>query len=235
MVRLQKFLAESGVASRRASEQMILAGKVCVNGRRVREMGIKVDPAQDEVLVDGRPVRALKKLYLALHKPPGYVSTCNDPEGRKTVLDLLPKEKRGVYPVGRLDRRSEGLIFLTNDGSFSLKISHPRHGIRKKYVATVRGRLRREIEKQLVEGVNDKGELLKAFSAKVVSASNLRSVIEVELTEGKNREVRRLLEAFDHPVTQLVRVQIGRIKLGDLPAGKWRTLTDAEINSLLKP
>ncbi|HSH94728.1 MAG TPA: pseudouridine synthase, partial [Roseimicrobium sp.] len=141
MVRLQKFLAESGVASRRACEKVILDGRVTVNGKTVTVLGTKVDPAKDKITVDGSIIRTKKKLYIAIHKPRGYVCTRTDPLNRRTILDLMPEEWKSLYPVGRLDYESEGLIFATNDGDFCLKLTHPRYGVRKQYVAIVEGRV----------------------------------------------------------------------------------------------
>jgi 23S rRNA pseudouridine2605 synthase len=232
-VRLQKFLAEAGVASRRASEQIILEGRVSVNGRTVRELGSKVDSAHDKVAVDGTPVRQKRKVYVALNKPPGYVCSQRDELKRRTIGNLLPKEWGNLQSVGRLDLDSEGLIFLTNDGEFSLHLTHPRYGVRKKYLATVSGRVGSEMLNRFTRGVSDAGEMLKAEKARVLSANNTNSLVELELAEGKNREVRRLFESQGPTVNRLVRMQIGKIKLGELPSGKWRILTEPEIKSLL--
>jgi 23S rRNA pseudouridine2605 synthase len=233
MVRLQKFLAEAGVASRRAGEQMILAGRVEVNGTVVRQLGSKVDPARDEVAVDGSPVRMRRKLYAAVNKPPACVCTRSDPEGRRTVGELLPREWGHLFPVGRLDYESEGLIFLTNDGDFCLKLTHPRYGVRKTYHATVKGPLQAGLVAQMTRGVVEGRERLKAEQARIISSNNSRSVVELVLGEGRNREVRRLLGALGLEVERLVRTQIGRIRLGNLAVGRWRTLTETEIKSLL--
>lgn len=233
MVRLQKFLADAGVASRRASEEIITAGRVEVNGSVVRQLGVKIDPDHDRVAVDGTPLKSKKKIYLAVHKPRGIVCTRQDELGRHTVLELLPREWGHLYPVGRLDRESEGLIFVTNDGDFALRLTHPRYGVRKKYTATVTGRVEREMLARFTEGVMHDGEKLKAEKTRLVDANNSHSVVELELAEGRNREVRRLFESQGLEVERLVRMQIGPIKLGELPAGKWRTLTETEIKSLL--
>ena len=233
LVRLQKFLAEAGVASRRAAERLIVAGGVRVDGAVIRELGTKVDPDHQEVSVDGRPVRLRRKIYVALHKPPGFLCTANDPESRRIVHDLLPREWAGLHNVGRLDRDSEGLLFLTNDGAFSLRLTHPRYGIRKRYRAVVAGRVTEAQLGQFTAGVQDAGEVLKAESARLVSANNSHSVVELELAEGKNREVRRLFESLGLIVEQLVRTQIGPIRLGELPLGKWRVLSSTEVKSLL--
>lgn len=231
-IRLQKFLADAGVASRRASEQIILAGRVTVNGTEVRQLGTKVHP-EDKVAVDGRRVKARRRIYLALNKPKGYLCTRHDPLKRRAIGDLLPKEWDNLYSVGRLDRDSEGLIFLTNDGDFALRLTHPRYGVRKTYRAEIEGRIEPAVLSRFMKGIDDAGDRLQAESAKIVSANNTRSVAEVVLAEGKNREVRRLFASVGLNVTRLQRVRIGPIKIGELPAGKWRTLTEIEINSLL--
>jgi len=233
MVRLQKFLADAGVASRRAGEQVILAGRVMVNGQAVAELGTRVDPVHDKVAVDGKPVRTKRKLYVALNKPPRLVCTRQDEFERPTIYELLPKEWGHLHSVGRLDYNSEGLIFLTNDGEFSLHLTHPRYGVRKKYIATVEGKVAAEILGQFTQGVWYQGEQLKAEKARLVSASHAQSVVELELAQGKYREVRRLFESQRLTVKRLQRVQIGKIKLGELRLGKWRTLTEPEIKSLM--
>ncbi len=232
-VRLQKFLAEAGVASRRAGESLILEGRVLVNGEVIREMGFKIDPLHNRVTVDGRPLKVRRKIYVAINKPRGCVCTRSDPEKRATVLGLLPAEWKMLYPVGRLDLESEGLLFLTNDGDFCLHLTHPRYGIRKKYVATVEGCVEDSQLNRLVEGITHLRERLKAERYRVLDRNNSHTVVELELSEGKNREVRRLFEALGVIVTRLVRIQIGPIKLGELPPGRWRTLTETEIKSLL--
>ncbi|HTR43748.1 MAG TPA: pseudouridine synthase [Pseudomonadales bacterium] len=226
---MQKFLAEAGVASRRAAEQIILAGRVSLNGDIVRLLGTKVDPVHDKVFVDGQPVRAKRKIYLALHKPVGCVCSRKDKLGRRTIYELLPKEWESVQTVGRLDFNSEGLIFLTNDGEFALRLTHPRYGVHKKYLATVEGTLEQQMLSKMVRGIFHDGEKLKAESARQVS----RNVVELDLTEGKNREVRRLFESQGLTVERLQRTQIGKIKLGELKPGRWRTLTETEIETLL--
>jgi len=233
MVRLQKFLADAGVASRRAGERLIVEGRVAVNGQTVQELGTKVDGRHDAVTVDGKPVRARRKLYVALNKPPGLVCSRKDEFERPTIYQLLPKEWSHLHSVGRLDYNSEGLLFLTNDGEFSLHLTHPRYGVRKKYLATVEGRVEGEMLRRFTHGVAYEGERFKAEKARLVSASQAQSVVELELAEGKYREVRRLFESQGRTVKRLQRVQVGKIKLGELRPGKWRTLTEAEIKSLL--
>ena len=233
MVRLQKFLADAGVASRRAGEQFILAGRVTVNARTVQELGARVDPLHDRVAVDGKPVRAKRKLYLALNKPRGLVCSRKDEFDRPTIYELLPREWGHLHSVGRLDYNSEGLIFLTNDGQLSLRLTHPRYGVSKIYLATVTGRVSEEMLQQFVRGLFYEGERLKAEKARLVSGGASQSVVELEMAEGKYREVRRLFESQGLSVKRLQRIQIGKIKLGQLRPGKWRTLTEPEIKSLL--
>ena len=235
MERLQKFLAEAGVASRRASEQVILEGRVSVNGKVVKVLGSKVDPDRDEVLVDGSRVQIKRKLYVALHKPFGYVCSRKDELNRRTIYELLPREWTNLYSVGRLDAESEGLIFLTNDGDFSLRLTHPRYGVRKKYIALVEGRVEPMMMRKFTAGIRHEGELLKAEKAMLLSANNSHSEVELELAEGKNREVRRLFESQNLIVERLARVQVGKIRIGELKSGKWRTLTETEIKSLISP
>ena len=233
MVRLQKFLADAGVASRRAGEQFILEGRVMVNGAVVRLLGSKINPAHDKVSVDGKFVTARNKIYLALHKPVGCVCSHKDELGRPTIYQLLPEAWNVASSVGRLDYNSEGLIFLTNDGQFALRLTHPRYGIRKKYLVSVEGQVTPAMLALFKRGVVHEGERLKALAARIVSSSRAKSVVEMELGEGKNREVRRMFESQSLTVKRLVRTQIGKIKLGELKPGKWRTLTPAEIKTLI--
>ncbi|MDQ6630159.1 MAG: rRNA pseudouridine synthase [Verrucomicrobiota bacterium] len=232
-MRLQKFLADAGVASRRASEQIILAGRVLVNGHLVRELGTKTDPARDSVVVDGRPIKTKRKIYIALNKPRGYLCARLDKTDRKLITELLPLEWSHLFSVGRLDLDSDGLIFLTNDGEFSLRLTHPRYGVSKTYRVAVAGKVDSASLQKILRGIEDRGETLRAQKARILSANNTESVVELELAEGKNREVRRLFEAQGIAVNRLQRIKIGKIKLGELPIGKWRTLTEPEIKSLL--
>lgn len=223
------------MASRRASEALIVAGHVRVNGAVVRTLGTRIDPAHDKVTVDGKPVRAKRKIYVALHKPSRCVCSRKDEHNRPTVYDLLPREwARTLHTVGRLDYDSEGLLFLTNDGDFSLKLTHPRYRVPKKYQVKLAGRIEEATLKKLMTGgVLSRGERLRALRARVLRASNSSSQVEIELAEGRNREVRRMFEALGHKVDRLQRTQIGRIKLGELRAARWRTLTQSEIKTLL--
>lgn len=234
MVRLQKFLADAGVASRRAGEQLIVAGRVQVNGHTVEALGARIEPGRDQVSVDGQPVRARRKIYLALNKPQGLVCSRQDEFNRPRIYDLLPREWAHLHSVGRLDYNSEGLLFLTNDGEFSLRLTHPRYGVHKKYLATVDGRVEDDLLRRFTQGVIYQGERFKALRARLVSGGQAQSVVELDLAEGKYREVRRLFESQGRTVRKLQRIQIGNIKLGELKPGKWRTLTETEIKSLMK-
>jgi len=233
MVRLQKFLAEAGIASRRASERIILDGHVAVNGKTVKELGTKVDPLHDKVKVDGKLIHAKRKLYIALNKPRRVVCTKAVDDDRVKVGEFLPKEWSDLVTVGRLDYDSEGLIFLTNDGDFCLKLTHPRYGVRKIYEVTVEGKADPEVLKKFTAGIVVAGDRLRAERTKILRSSKSTSLVELELGEGKNREVRRMFESENMRVLRLQRTQIGRIKLGELPEGKWRALTEPEIKSLL--
>ena len=233
-VRLQKFLAEAGVASRRACELIITEGRVRVNGKVITELGSKVDPAHDQVLLDGNPIKPKRKLYVALHKPPGCLCSRHDPQGRRVIGDLLPREWNNLNTVGRLDYESEGLIFLTNDGDFALRLTHPRYGVRKKYLVTVKGPVGAEALREITRGIYHEGEHLRAERARMLRSGAHHSIIELELSEGKNREVRRLCESQRLTVEQLQRVQIGPIKLGELPRGKWRVLSETEVKAFLR-
>ncbi len=233
MIRLQKFLADAGVASRRVGEQIILGGRVAVNGQTVRLLGTKIDADHDQVAVDGKLVRAKKLVYLALNKPVGCVCSRKDELDRPTIYELIPREWDTVQTVGRLDYNSEGLIFLTNDGQFALRLTHPRYGVRKKYLATVEGEVTPPMLQLFKRGIVHDGEKLRALAARMVSGTRDKSVVELEMGEGKNREVRRLFESQALTVKKLQRTQIGKIRLGELKPGKWRTLNAVEIKTLI--
>ncbi len=231
-VRLQKYLADAGIASRRASEAMIVAGRVSVNGRTVCQLGTQVDGDVDVVRCDDREVRPRRKLYIALNKPAGYVCSRQVERRQARISDLLPRDWSFLYSVGRLDRDTEGLLLLTNDGDFCLRLTHPRYGVRKKYLAIVERRVTEDVLRRLEAGVMEGGDLLRALRARLRSANATRSMVELELVEGKHREVRRLFESQGFPVLSLTRTQIGPIKIGELPPGKYRVLTPSEIRAL---
>lgn len=233
-MRLQKFLARAGAASRRGSEDLMTAGRVTVNGAVVTELGVKVDPAVDRVAVDGVEVRlADGPVYLALHKPAGVMTTMRDPQGRRTVADLFPPDSpAGLFPVGRLDYDTEGLLLLTTDGDLAHVLMHPRHHVDKTYVATVSGVPDEGDLARLREGiVLDDGATAPA-RARVLERAAGGAVVELTIREGRKRQVRRMLSAVGHPVTRLVRVAFGPVALGGLAAGAVRALTPAEVEAL---
>lgn len=235
--RLQKVLAHAGVASRRHAEELISAGAVTVNGTVVRELGTRVDPRHDEVRVRGALVRpAAASLYILLNKPAGVVTTAHDPQGRRTVLELLPREWRDqrVYPVGRLDRDTEGLLLLTDDGALALRLTHPRYGLGKEYAALVAGRPSDATLRDLARGMALPGEERPTAPARVWQEQTAGDAtwVGIELHEGRNRQVRRMFEAVGHPVLRLRRVRVGPLALGALPPGESRLLTPAEVGRL---
>lgn len=237
--RLQKVLAHAGVASRRHAEELMRAGRVTVNGAVVRELGTRVDPARDDVRVDGQPVRAAAThTYLLLNKPAGPVTTVYDPQGRRTVLDLLPPElvARRVYPVGRLDRDTEGLLLLTDDGALALRLTHPRYALAKVYEALVAGVPVQETLAALARGVALPGEARPTAPARawVARRAGDETWIGLEIHEGRNRQVRRMLDAVGYPVRRLRRTRIGPLTLGALPVGAWRLLVPDEVAALRK-
>lgn len=229
--RLAKYLARSGVASRRRAEGLITAGRVTVNGRVVTTPVFNVDPDRDTVTVDGRPVRPERKVYLMLHKPPGYLSTVSDPQGRPTVLDLVPRIGR-LYPVGRLDADSEGLLLLTNDGELTVLLTHPRYHVPKTYRVWVAGIPNQEDLGRLTRGVVLEDGPTAPARVRLVRAGRGEAVLEITLFEGRKRQIRRMCEAIGHPVRRLVRVGLGPLRLGDLPPGRWRELRPDEVAAL---
>jgi|SRR5680860_141044 len=230
--RLQKVLARAGFGSRRACEALIGAGRVTVDGE-VARLGRRVDVERHSVAVDGLLVSVREDLvYYLLNKPPRVVTTARDPEGRPTVLDLVPLEPR-VFPVGRLDYDTEGLLVLTNDGEFAQRLAHPSHGVAKSYLAEVEGAPSPAALRRLREGLElDDGRTAPA-DARLVARSNDRSAVELVIHEGRNRQVRRMLEAVGHPVTRLVRTSVGPVADPELAPGKWRPLAAREVRALL--
>ena len=232
-MRLQKYLSRAGVASRRRAETMMIAGRVRVNGVVAREVGVSVDPEHDVVEVDGRRVSIRASLWLALHKPPGYITTRRDPGGRATVYDLLPEQHHGLFYVGRLDYESEGLVLLTNQGDVANALLHPSREVERVYEVVVEGEPDTGAEHRLRFGVRlEDGFARVARLDRLGRAPGGATKLRVVLLEGRKREVRRLFDAVGHPVRRLVRVAFGPIRLGDLQPGKWRTLSDAETSAL---
>lgn len=238
--RLQKYIARCGVASRRKSEELILSGQIKVNGNVITELGTKVNINTDVVEYNNKVIKhEEKKVYIMLNKPEGYITSASDEKGRKTVLDLIDVEER-IYPIGRLDYDSSGLLLLTNDGDIYNKIIHPRVAIDKKYIALCEGKFtEKEIEK-FKNGIDIGGYITSNANIEIIDEENIkskktgensiRSTVEITIHEGKNRQIRRMCASLNHNVVTLKRVSIGSIKLGNLKKGSWRMLTQEEIN-----
>jgi 23S rRNA pseudouridine2605 synthase len=233
--RLQKVLAKAGIASRRKAEELIRQGKVRVDGKIVTEMGTRVDPAIQSIECEGTPLDSQeKKVYILLHKPAGFLSTVDDPQGRPIVTDLLKNIKERVYPVGRLDLDTEGALLLTNDGELSQKILHPSHEVNKTYVAKVKGQPGRKKLDELSKGIMLEGRKTWPALIKVLKTENRSAIIQVIIHEGRKRQVRKMFEAIGHPVLELKRTAYGKLGLGDLEPGKYRLLTPGDIKIIFK-
>lgn len=232
-IRLQKLLAGAGVGSRRTCEDLMRTGRVTVDGHLVTEVGVRVDPARHVVRVDGERVNLDEsRVYLALNKPVGVVSTMNDDRGRVSVADYLGNRRERLFHVGRLDADTEGLLLLTNDGELAHRLTHPAYGVRKTYVAQIRGPVPRDLGKRLRAGVDLEDGPVEVDSFRVVDSAPGRALVEVVLHEGRKHVVRRLLAAAGHPVLSLVRTRVGPIELGNLAPGKSRRLTREEVGKL---
>lgn len=235
IVRLQKYMAMCGAASRRGAEQMIEDGRVSVNGICVRQQGVKVEIGADKVTLDGVPLKPTGKMYyIMLNKPVGYVTTVKDQFDRPTVVDIIAKDiSDRVFPVGRLDYDTEGLLLMTNDGDFTYKITHPKHNVEKTYIAVLKGGITIKGLNQLRRGVRlDDDFVTSPAQVEVIDAFNGHTSVEITIHEGKNRQVRRMFEAVGSKVVELQRVSIGKVELGNLPLGRWRHLTSHEVNYL---
>jgi 23S rRNA pseudouridine2605 synthase len=229
MDRLQKILSQAGIASRRASEALMLQGRVSVNGVTVRELGSKADAARDDIRVDGRRIKTSeRRLYLLLNKPRGYVTTRSDPERRPTVIDLLKGVREYVYPVGRLDYDSEGLLILTNDGDLASRLTHPSHEVPRVYEAQLLGTPDEHDLERLRRGLVIDGRRTGPADVRVLKAG----LLLITIREGRNRQVRKMCEAIGHPVDRLRRIAIGPLKDSRLKAGQWRELTAEEVRKL---
>lgn len=234
LVRLQKLLAQSGVASRRKCEELMLDGLVEVDGEVVTRLGTKVDPRTAVIRVDGKRLPPVsEKVYLVLNKPRGVVSTMADPEGRRTLSDLVADRSERLFHVGRLDTDTSGLLLLTNDGDFAHRMAHPSYEVDKTYVAEVEGEVYRRTIKQLLEGVTLEDGPVTVSKARIVEATPDKSIVELVIHEGRNRIVRRLLDHVGHPVRRLTRTAIGPVALGRLRSGELRELTLDELGELL--
>jgi 23S rRNA pseudouridine2605 synthase len=232
MERLNKLLAHAGVGSRRHVEELIAAGRVTVDGRPVRELGTKVDPQAQQVTVDGQPVKVERSVYWVVNKPRGYLCTNEDPAGRPRAIDLVPHVEQRVYTVGRLDEDSEGLLLLTNDGDLAHRLTHPRFGVEKTYLVQVAGHPSREDVQLLLKGVWLSDGHVRARRVKVMKSQGDSTWVQVVLSEGKNREIRRMLARLNHKVLRLRRVAIGPVQLDKLAKGKARKLSLLELSAL---
>lgn len=236
-IRLQKYMAECGVASRRKAEEYILDGKVQVNGKIVTELGTKINPNKDVVYFNNRKIENEgKNIYILLNKPIGYVTTTKDQFNRETVLDLIKNVKGRVVPVGRLDMYTSGALILTNDGNFTYKITHPSHEINKTYIATIRGIITEEEVNKLKNGVKIDDYTTRPAKVKIMKTDVEKNISRIEITihEGKNRQVRKMCEAIGRNVMALHRTKIGDINVKDLKIGEWRYLTPKEVEKLQK-
>ncbi len=232
-VRLNKFLSLAGVTSRREADRWILEGRISVNNRVVDELGLKVDEEKDVVRVAGRKIQVKPKpVYILLNKPAGYLVTLKDPFQRPTIRSLLPASLGRVFPVGRLDLESEGLLLLTNDGELAYRLSHPRFGVKKAYLAKVRGEPNRDALRRLERGVYLEGEKTAPATATLLAPGQKSSWLRLELQEGRKREVREMCRAVGHPVLELRRVEFAGLALEDLKPGQWRHLEPREVRRL---
>ncbi|SDW56527.1 23S rRNA pseudouridine2605 synthase [Marininema mesophilum] len=234
MERLQKVMATAGIASRRKSEDLIREGKVKVNGKTVTELGTQVDPSSDWIEVNGRPIKKENKRYFLFHKPRGVITSLSDERGRKSVADFLKKIPERVYPVGRLDYDSEGLLLLTNDGELANRLTHPRFEVGKTYRATVQGSPNEKTVQRLANGVRLEEGWTAPAEVRVVTVKNESkdAVLEMTIHEGRNRQIRRMCEAVGHPVKRLVRTKVAFLELEGLARGQYRVLTKQEITHL---
>jgi 23S rRNA pseudouridine2605 synthase len=231
--RLQKVIAQAGLASRRDAEKMILAGRVSINNQVVKQLGTKADIEKDEIRLDGMLIYAeLEKIYIMLNKPSGYVTTLSDPQNRSIVSDLLPAELTRVFPAGRLDYDSQGLLLLTNDGDFAQRLIHPRFRIPKVYQVKIKGKLSNSEIHGLQLGVELDDGKFKPEDVRVVKLNEKSTWLSITLRSGKNRIIRRAFEALGHDVAELVRIRIGGLELGNLKTGAHRFLTKAETQKL---
>lgn len=232
--RLQKILAQAGVASRRKCEELITSGQVEVNGETVSTLGAKADPAVDVITVKGRPIKSENKLYVMLNKPKGVITSASDPQGRKIVSDFLHGIKERLYPVGRLDYDTEGLLLLTNDGEFANLLTHPSHHVPKTYLATVKGVPHGSELEKLQRGIKLKDGMTAPAEVEYqdVDPEKKQATITITIYEGRNRQVRRMFEAISHPVIRLKRVRFGELHLENLQRGKFRHLTPKEVKEL---
>lgn len=232
-VRLQKYIAHSGITSRRKAEEFIKLGRVKVNGEIVKDMGVVIDPSVDRISVDNKPIGLEKnKVYIMIHKPEGYVTTLSDEFDRKTVADLVKDIPERIYPVGRLDYETSGLLIMTNDGDLSYRLTHPKHEVKKIYIAKVGGILNKKEMSMFEEGIDIGGYVTAPAYIELLKKEKDMSVVKVMIHEGKNRQIRKMFDKINHPVIKLERIAIGKINMDHLAKGKWRSLTKEEIEYL---
>lgn len=233
-MRLNKFLSNSGVASRRKCDQIILDGKVTVNGKVVNELGVNINEKRDKIEVEGKEIKLPSSfVYIKLNKPKGYACTAHDEKGRKTIYDLIDCEER-LFSIGRLDYDTEGLILLTNDGDFANMVAHPKYALEKEYQVTIEGEIKESELAVLRKGVVVNGERMPSAKVALLSIENNLSKVSVIINEGQNRQVRRMFEAIGRDIKLLKRVRIGTVKLGGLMRGKYKDLTEDELNALVR-
>ncbi|QZY56878.1 pseudouridine synthase [Crassaminicella profunda] len=232
-MRLQKYIAHCGVTSRRKAEELIKEGRVKVNKEVVKDMGVVINPHKDIVCIDNKSIQLEEnKIYIMLNKPEGYITTLSDEFNRSTVADLTKDIHERIYPVGRLDYDTSGLLIMTNDGDLSYRLTHPKHEIKKTYMAKVKGVLNNKELNLFQKGIDIGGYVTAPASIKVLKGEKDYSIVEVIIHEGKNRQIRKMFEKINHPVTRLQRIAVGKIKLDPLQKGKWRHLTKKEIEYL---
>lgn len=230
MIRLNKYIAECGICSRRKADILIESGKVLVNDIVIKDLGVKIDDTKDQVKVDGKTISKEDKfVYIMLNKPKGYVTTNSEQFGRKSVLDLIDTDYR-IFPIGRLDMNTEGLLLLTNDGEFANKLMHPKNKVEKTYIANVKGNITKEKTEHLINGVDIGGYITKPAKVRIISKDN--NEIEIKISEGKNRQVRKMCEAVGLKVINLKRTSIGKLNLGNLKIGEYRYLNKNEIDKI---
>ena len=230
MIRLNKYIAECGICSRRKADILIESGKVLVNDIVIKDLGVKIDDTKDQVKVDGKTISKEDKfVYIMLNKPKGYVTTNSEQFGRKSVLDLIDTDYR-IFPIGRLDMNTEGLLLLTNDGEFANKLMHPKNKVEKTYIANVKGNITEEKIEHLINGVDIGGYITKPAKVSIISKD--KNEIEIKISEGKNRQVRKMCEAVGLKVINLKRTSIGKLNLGNLKIGEYRYLNKSEIDKI---
>lgn len=232
-MRLQKYMAKCGVASRRKAENIILENRVKVNGNLVNELGFKIDPMEDIVTVDNKIIELEEnKVYILLNKPEGYVTTVSDQFDRPAVLDLINDIEERIYPVGRLDYDTSGFLILTNDGDLTYKLTHPKHEIKKTYIAKIKGKPSDKSLSEFENGLEIEGYVTAKAHIKVLKSYQDSSLVEIKIHEGRNRQIRKMCDKINSPVISLKRIAMGKIELGDLKRGKWRYLNDKELKYL---